>query len=613
MLKSMKYSTILLDGEACERRNRNLEYMMRLENDHLLLSHYIEAGLKSFTYLPDDIHGGWDSPLSQIRGTVVGHWLSSAAHMYAECRNEPLLYKANTIVHEIGRCQSENGGQWMFPIPEKYLYWLQKGKSTWAPQYVCHKNMQGLLDMYAYTGNKEALDIVLHAADWFVEFTKRISDAQMDKMMDLQETGGMMMLWADLYAITKDERHLALMRKYERRSFSEALLRKEDVLTNMHMNALVPEILGCARAYEVSGEERYRHIVEAFWELAVTKRGYFVSGGQSSGEVFTPMHKLSARLSDMTQEHCTVYHMMQLAEYLYRWSGDVIYSDYWERNLYNGIYAQGYLKTSPIFQKKEGLHPQTRLVTYYLPLKAGSVKKWGSEKQDFWCCHNTLMNANAVHHEAIYYQEENAIVVSQYLSSQLQFSLHDTSITLTQKSDLRSNNSFAYVDADSIEHERPHAQIIHMTIHCDQPVHFELKLRKPWWIAGDVHMFINDEEVSVLEQKQYLCIQRLWQNGERLRIVFPSALYCEKLDGMDNTAAFMEGSVVLAGICDHDRLLYGDIKDPYSMLIRDSEREWDAWKIRYRTIHQPIGMNFIPLYLIDEEHYSVYFEVERKK
>ena len=32
--------------------------------------------------------------------------------------------------------------------------------------------------------------------------------------------------------------------------------------------------------------------------------------------------------------------MMRLADCLLRWTGDLTYADYWERNLYNGILAQ---------------------------------------------------------------------------------------------------------------------------------------------------------------------------------------------------------------------------------------------------------------------------------
>lgn len=231
----------------------------------------------SYSYKPEGIHWGWDSPTSEIRGTFAGHWLSGAALLYAQTGDMQIKQQADFMVSEIGRCQKENGGQWAFPIPEKYLYWLKRKKNIWAPQYVCHKNMMGLLDMYLFAGNQEALDIVLKCGDWFYAYTSDISRELMDDMMDLQETGGMMMHWANLYAVTKDERHLELMRRYERPRLFEPLLRGEDVLTNMHVNTTVPEILGAARAYEVTKEERYRKIVENYWRLAVDERGFFVT------------------------------------------------------------------------------------------------------------------------------------------------------------------------------------------------------------------------------------------------------------------------------------------------------------------------------------------------
>lgn len=82
----------------------------------------------------------------------------------------------------------------MFSIAEKALYWLKRGKHSWAPQYMCHKCM---LEMYTYAGNQQALDALLKAADWFVQFTQDISPELMDDMMDWEETEAMMELWAD--------------------------------------------------------------------------------------------------------------------------------------------------------------------------------------------------------------------------------------------------------------------------------------------------------------------------------------------------------------------------------------------------------------------------------
>jgi len=76
------------------------------------------------------------------------------------------------------------------------------------------------------------------------------------------------------------------------------LLAGEDVLTNMHANTTIPEVLGAARAWEVTGDDRWRAIVEAYWHSAVTARGYFATGGQTCGEIWTPPHEQAARLAE---------------------------------------------------------------------------------------------------------------------------------------------------------------------------------------------------------------------------------------------------------------------------------------------------------------------------
>ena len=90
-------------------------------------------------------------------------------------------------------------------------------------------------------------------------------------------------------------------------------------------------------AWEVTGDARWRAIVDEYWRCAVTNRGYFATGGQTCGEIWTPPFRQAAHLSEKNQEHCTVFNMMRLADYLLRWTGDVTYADYWERNLINGI------------------------------------------------------------------------------------------------------------------------------------------------------------------------------------------------------------------------------------------------------------------------------------
>ncbi len=603
----------LLEGEALARRDRNRSYMMSLTVDNLLLSHRLEAGLIHLPYMPENIHKGWDSPISEIRGTVAGHWLSAAARIFSETGDMELKSRADFIVSEIARCQKEHLNGWAFPIPEKYLYWLKRGKRVWAPQYVCHKNMMGLLDMHTFAGNQEAMDILLKCADWFYNFTNDISREQMNEMMEFEETGGIMEHWANLYALTGNDRHLELMKRYERPLLFEPLYRGEDVLTNMHANTTIPEVHGAARAYEVTGEERYRRIVENYWKLVVNRRGMYATGGQTSGEVWTPMDKQSARLGELNQEHCTVYNMMRLSEYLLRWTGKAEYADYWERNLYNGIFAQGYWKGRNIFMAGDPITPETGLVAYYLPLTAGSRKKWGSETEHFWCCHNTLMQANANHREGIFYAHEGGVTVCQYMPSKLEATHSGVTVKIEQSFDMRTGELFRIRPVEGQAHSRPRDIQVCFKINAEAPVEFTLKLRIPWWLKEEMKCFVNGNEVKWdNDGKGFACISKAWHN-DHVRVVLPKGLTCWPLPDSPDTVAFMDGPVVLAGLVEEERMLYGDIDNPDTLLIPDDELQWLSWTNGWKTVNQPIGWKFKPLYEIGNETYTVYFPVKDKR
>jgi DUF1680 family protein len=367
----------LWDGELRSRQERNRKYMMDLKSENLLLNFNFEAGRRSARNV-DEIHGGWESPICELRGHFLGHWLSAAALRYYATGDMEIKAKADIIVHELALCQKENGGKWVGSVPEKYLHWIARGKGVWAPQYNLHKTFMGLADMYEYAGNKEALEIASNFADWFLDWSESFSRDKFDDILDF-ETGGMLEVWAQLLELTDDKKYKTLLKNYYRSRLFEPLLRGEDVLTNMHANTTVPEALGCARAYEVTGEQKWRDIVEAYWKLAVTERGQYATGGQTSGEIWSAKNELGARLGDKNQEHCTEYNMIRLADYLFRWTKDPAYADYIEMNIYNGLMAQAYIGGG--------------LISYFLPLNAGAKKGWGSETNDFWCCHGTLVQA----------------------------------------------------------------------------------------------------------------------------------------------------------------------------------------------------------------------------
>lgn len=621
-LTGFSYNQVkLLHGILMQKARMNRDYIMRLKNHNLLQNYYLEAGLWSSSSKPEGIHWGWESPTCQLRGHFLGHWLSAAARIYASTGDMEVKAKADYIVSELARCQKENGGEWAGSIPEKYFHWIARGKQVWAPHYTVHKTFMGLIEMYSLAGNEQALEIAVNWAKWFYRWTGQFTREQMDNILDY-ETGGMLEVWADLYSITHDREHLELIYRYDRPRLFNALLEGIDALTNMHANTTIPEVLGAARAYEVTGEKRWRDVVEAYWDLAVEKRGYFCTGGQTLGEVWTPPGHMSARLGEKNQEHCTVYNMMRLAEVLFRWTGEAKYADYWERNLYNGILAQGYW-TGTYKSGGKSEFPGRGLITYFLPLYAGAMKGWGSETEDFWCCHGTLVQANAAHNMGIYYKRGNEFIIAQYIPSEVVYECpvgdeggdRCEKVLIRQNIDNLTGSMQVVNEINRTVTSRPNKLVMNITVDASgaqDGVPFTLKIRLPWWLKGKAVVTVNGE-IQDIESKptSFVSISRTWKK-DTVRVELPKGLTVCPLPDRPDIVAFMDGPIVLAGLCSEDRILYGDIDNPESILIPQNEREWGSWKIEYRTYDQDRGIRFVPLNEVGYERYTVYFQIKKR-
>lgn len=608
----------LRDGGLIRRGNANRAYMMRLNRENLLLNYYLEAGLFTAPFLPEGIHGGWESPTCQLRGHFTGHWLSAAALHYYATGDAEVKARADYIVDELEKCQRENGGQWAGSIPEKYLHWIAQGKSVWAPQYALHKTLMGLADMAEYAGSEQALRVAGNFARWFAQWADGFSREAFDDILDY-ETGGMLEIWAQLYEMTRDDLYPDLMARYYRGRFFDPLLQGQDVLTNMHANTTIPEVIGCARAYDVTGEPRWREIVEAYWEQAVCQRGSYATGGQTCGEIWTPKNELAARLGGKNQEYCTVYNMMRLAGFLFRWTGEARYAEYCELNLYNGIMAQSYWQGNPA-NGEVWDHPDHGLLTYFLPLAPGSVKNWASETQAFFCCHGTLVQSNAQLGRGIYYQDDDGLYVCQYLDSEASFTVRGQSVSLSQTRDTLAGSFHLESTSDAkqgvsatttLVPHNPDAHIACFTFHAGDSVTFTLRLRVPEWAEG-WQLHLNGERIEPDSiQNGFALLHRVWSKADVLRFVLPMHIVAVPLPDEPAKVAFRYGPVLLAGRCGNEPRLYlKPEQTPADLLAHDNEREWASWKSTFRITGQPNGIQLAPLYEIGYEPYTVYFPTE---
>jgi uncharacterized protein len=602
----------LRDAELIRKRESDRAYMLKLTSDNLLRPYRQEAGLWSEPGRPEGIHWGWESPTSQLRGHFLGHWLSAAAMMAAATGDREIRGKAEAIVDGLALCQEANGGEWLGSIPEKYLHMIASGSWVWAPHYTIHKTFMGLMDAYRYLGYPKALSLAENWARWFYRWTSSFSSEKMDSIMDV-ETGGMLEIWAELFGVAGKAEYRALMERYARRRLFDSLLAGSDPLTNMHANTTIPEILGAARSYEVTGEGRWLDIVKTYWELAAERLPRQVTGGSSSGEIWVPEGRLPHRLGDKNQELCTVYNMMRLADFLLRHTGEARYADYWERNLRNGILAQGFWKGS-LAHGAGSEHPLSGLVSYFLPLRAGSVKLWASETDHFFCCHGSNVQANATHVGGIFYKSGSGLAICQLVESRLSWDRGGKGASVEiRRADLTGD--MTRIDGVATGHPAPpDRQAFDITVSCPSATEFELSIRLPWWLAGEARLSVNGEAPRLeATGSSFLKIRREWKD-DRLRIELPKRLASERLAGSSDTYAFMDGPDVLAGLCSEERTLYcEDPAAPEGVLVSDDEREWSRWKGSFKTRGQDPGIRFIPLREVGYEGYSIYFPVAPRR
>ncbi len=602
----------LRDAELLQKRESDRIYLLKLSSDNLLRPYRFEAGLWSEAGKPEGIHWGWESPTSQLRGHFLGHWLSAASIYAAATGNREMRGKAEAIVDGLALCQEANGGEWLGSIPEKYLKLIAAGRLVWAPHYTVHKTFMGLMDAYRYLGYSKALDLAENWARWFHRWTSSFSKETMDSIMDI-ETGGMLEIWAELFGVAGKAEYRELMDRYTRRSLFHALLGGSDPLSNMHANTTIPEILGAARAYEVTGEESWLDIVKAYWELAAERLPRHITGGSTAGEIWVPKGRLPHRLGDKNQELCTVYNMMRLAEFLLRHTGEARYADYWERNLRNGVLAQGFWQ-GRLTHGAAVDHPLSGLVSYFLPLRPGSVKLWASETDHFFCCHGSNVQANAAHTGGIYYKTGPGLAICQLIESRLSWDREGERATVEiRRVDL--TGGMTRIDGVAVGNPAPpdrHA--FDVLVSCPRATVFELSIRLPWWLAGKAKLMVNGEELRIeTNPASFLKMQRTWKD-DRIRIELPKRLASERLAGSGDLYAFMDGPDVLAGLCSAERTLYcDDPTAPERNLVSDDEREWSRWTQGFKTRGQDPGIRFIPLREIGYESYSVYFPVAPRR
>jgi DUF1680 family protein len=562
--------------------------MHRLAADRLVHNFRTNAGLPSAA----EPFGGWEEPKGELRGHFTGHYLSGAALLYASTGDKDIKAKADGMVDELAKCQAKLGGGYLSAFPTEFWDRLDARQKVWAPYYTIHKIMAGMYDMYDLAGNKRALEVLTGMAEWADKWTASKSEEHMQDILTT-EYGGMNEVLYNLAAATGDERWAKTGDRFTKKKFFNPLASRRDELRGLHVNTHIPQVIGAARRYELSGDMRFHDVADYFW-YEVTGARTYVTGGTSNGEGWlTPPRQLAAELkrSVATAECCCAYNMLKLTRHLYSWTADPRYFDYYERVVLN--------------HRLGTIYPKTGATQYYLSLTPGTWKTFGTEDHSFWCCTGTGVEEYAKLNDSIYWHDADGLYVNLFIASELNWAEKGFRVRQTTKFP-----------------EQPGTAL---TVTTDKPQQLEVRIRIPEWAASRGAVKINGKALETSASPgSYLTISRMWKTGDRVELDLPMRLHMEAMPDDPQLQAALYGPVVLAGDLGTAGLKPEMMVGPSAPHFKDAPIEVPAFQgsgdpsswikpagqpLTFRTTGQRRDVMLGPLSSVFDRRYSVYWRV----
>jgi DUF1680 family protein len=587
----------LLDGPFRDAMLRDKAYLLSLDPDRLLYNFRVNYGLATSNAAP---YGGWEAPGVQLRGHIVGHYLSAMSLMYGSTGDAQLKTRIDYTVSELARCQAAapaNGFRtnYLSAFPESYIDLVVSNQPVWAPWYTIHKIMAGLLDAYQVAGNTQALQVVSNEADWVKARLDPLTTAQIQTMLNT-EFGGMSEVLASIYAATGNTNYLQTARQFDHQAVLNPLAAQSDQLDPLHVNTQIPKIIGAAREYQMTGVSSYLTIANFFWQR-VTQYRSWAFGTPGDNEYFFPTNTFPQHLSPATAETCNIYNLLKLTRYLFSMNPDPHLIDYYERGLFNHVLASQ--------------EPTQAMMTYLMSLKPGHFKTYSTPQNSFWCCVGTGLENHSKYGDTIYFHDAGSLYVNLFVASQLTWP--QMGLVLQQDTTFPQTNTTL------------------LTFTCTNPVNFTLKIRYPVWAQSGMSVTVNGSTTTYTgTPSTYISLNRTWQSGDQVRVQIPMSLRTEALpDGTDpNTVALFYGPVLLAGALGQYQMPASDfavgqgdllsVADPLvPVMVCDTNGlvtntlPVAGLPLTFlpTNIAQPYNVTLIPFYETHHQRYTVYWKL----
>lgn len=512
----------LSEGPFRNAVERNCEYLLALDPDRLLHNFRQSAGLEP----KGEMYGGWEA--RGIAGHTFGHYLSALALAFAQTGRADLRERLRHAIAEAAQIQAAHGDGYLAGTTVEREGEVLDGKIVfeelrrgdvrsggfdvnggWVPLYSWHKVHAGLLDAWKLADIGAARPVMLGVADYLGTILEGLDHEQMQTLLRA-EYGGLNEAYAETFALTGDRRWLALAQRIRDDRVLDPLTAQQNILPGLHANTQIPKLIGLARLYELTGENRHRGAAE-FFHRTVTRDHTYIIGGNSEREHFGQPGVISPFITDRTCEACNSYNMLKLTRHLFSWEPDGALFDFYERVHLNHIMAHQ--------------HPGTGMFAYFMPLGAGGRRTWSTPDDSFWCCVGSGLESHAKHGDSIYWHDGETLFVNLFIPSQLDWP--DALWSLQQEP------ASEFEDAIALTVRRAPAQLS------------SLALRIPGWTT-DARILVNGDEMAFETSRGYARLQREWRAGDEVTLVLPRRLEAHPTPDNDRVIAFTHGPTVLA-------------------------------------------------------------------
>jgi DUF1680 family protein len=487
----------------------------------------------------------------------------------------------------MAECQGRLRGGYLSAFPIELFDRLNARREVWVPFYTIHKVMAGLLDMYRICGNKQALETVAGMARWADSWTAAMPEEHMQAVLDT-EYGGMNEVLYNLAAVTGDNKFAEVGDRFTKKRFFNPLALSCDRLRGLHTNTHIPQVIGAARRYEISGDPRFRDVATFFWDQVTGARCYATGGTSNNEGWLTGPHRLAAELGrgEATNECCCAYNMLKLTRKLYGWSADPRYFDYYERVLYN--------------HRLGTIDLGTGATQYYLGLVPGSWRAFNTEWDSFWCCTCTGAEEYSKLNDSIYFHDDDGLYVNLFIPSEVRWGGKGVRV--------RQETLFPEVTSTALR------------VSCDKPVRMTLSIRVPAWVSGAPGLKVNGRAVEISASPgSYLRIDRTWNSGDRVEMDLPMQLRREEMPDDPAMQAVFYGPLLLAGQFGRDGLTRELVVGPMgpqlkkappaaipSLAANESIQPADR-PLTFRATDAQVTL--VPFNQVTDQRYTVYWKV----